>query len=252
MSKPLHHHLPNTITSLSLVSGCCAIVLAFQPGYLAIAPWLIVLSAVLDFLDGFTARLLKAYSELGKQLDSLADVVSFGVSPGIISFQLIRQILVEHNPSFQLMNASGLEYLILAPALIFPVFSALRLAKFNIDNSQTYSFRGLPTPGSALVLAFLVLSYFHTESSFFIILLHSIWIFPLVLIILSYLMVSPLNMLSLKFSNGSIKDNYLKYLLILLALVLIPWLTITGCLLTLLGYLILSIVYHIQEMGRKI
>jgi CDP-diacylglycerol--serine O-phosphatidyltransferase len=247
MKKPLYHHLPNTITLLSLITGCIAIILAFQPEYLPIAPWLIVLSALFDFFDGFTARLLKAYSELGKQLDSLADVVSFGVAPGIISYQLVQQIILETHPDFNLFHPSLFFLLMMVPSLLFPAFSALRLAIFNIDTTQHYSFRGLPTPGSALFVVFLALSFFRPEESFLKVLLHSNWFIPTCLLVLSYLMVSPLRMLSFKFANWSFRSNYLKYILLIAGLFLVIFLQVQGALLTLLLYLILSVVFHFTE-----
>jgi CDP-diacylglycerol--serine O-phosphatidyltransferase len=247
MKKPIYHHLPNTITLLSLVTGCVAIILAFQPEYLPISPWLIVLSALFDFLDGFTARLLKAYSELGKQLDSLADVVSFGVAPGIISFQIIHQILLENYPDFNLIHLHPVYLLMIVPALLFPAFSALRLAIFNIDTTQRYSFRGLPTPGSALFVVFLALSFFNAEESSLKVLLHSHWFIPVCLLVLSYLMVSPLRMLSFKFANWNFRSNYLKYILLVAGFLLVIFLQVQGALLTLLLYLILSVVFHFTK-----
>ncbi|MFN8208306.1 MAG: CDP-alcohol phosphatidyltransferase family protein [Bacteroidales bacterium] len=250
MKRPIYHHLPNTITLLSLVTGCVAIILAFQPAYLPVAPWLIVLCALLDFLDGFTARLLKAYSELGKQLDSLADVVSFGVAPGLIAFQVIQQNILAHDPGFSLLHATVLQYLMLIPALLFPAFSALRLGIFNLDTSQTYSFRGLPTPGSALFVVFLVLSFFNPSNSQRTGLLQSPWFIPACLLVLSYLMVSPLRMLSFKFANWSFRSNYLKYTLLVSGLLLLLFLRIQGALLTLLLYLLLSGIFHFSEKEK--
>ena len=128
-------HIPNTITCLNLFSGSMAVYYAFLGNYQLVFA-LVLLAAVFDFFDGFAARLLKAYSPMGKELDSLADMVSFGLAPGAVAFSLLRQTVFP-------------EWLAFA-GFIIPVFSALRLAKFNIDERQTNSFIGMPTPANAI------------------------------------------------------------------------------------------------------
>ena len=139
----IRKHIPNTITCLSLVSGCIATVMALQDNYLWAAIWIII-AAVFDFLDGFAARLLKAYSPMGKELDSLSDMVSFGVAPGMIVFSMLGQASLP-------LGEIGryIPYL----AFVIPAFSGLRLAKFNIDERQTTSFIGMPVPAHALFWA---------------------------------------------------------------------------------------------------
>src|ERR1035437_3641113 len=137
-------HIPNFITCLNLFSGCVGVYLAFQGNFQG-AFIAIIVSAVFDFFDGFAARLLKAYSPMGKELDSLADMVSFGLAPGAIVFSLLSETGINE----------WLPYL----AFIIPVFSGLRLAKFNIDASQTTSFIGLPVPANAIFWAGLVYSF---------------------------------------------------------------------------------------------
>ena len=143
----LKSHLPNLLTCINLTCGCLAIICALDPNsyQMLLATYLIWIAAFFDFLDGMTARLFKSYSELGKQLDSLADMVSFGVAPGVILFALIRE------------EATVSEEWMAFFALIIPVFSALRLAKFNIDVNQNDSFVGLPTPANALLIGSLPL-----------------------------------------------------------------------------------------------
>lgn len=250
MKKPIYHHLPNTITMLSLVSGCTAIIFSFDPVLVHFAPWMVVFSALFDFMDGFTARMLKAYSELGKQLDSLADAVSFGVAPAMIAFQIIRQIILTQDASFSFTALSFQQFLMLLPALVFPVFSVLRLARFNLDSSQTLSFKGLPTPGSALVIVFLSLTYYGSSGSADNV-YHTAWFFPITLLFLGYLMISPIRMLSLKFSTWNLRDNYLKYLLLLAGIVLVPFWGIPGCLYTLVAYLFLSLVFHFTAFPKS-
>ncbi|MDZ7775883.1 MAG: CDP-diacylglycerol--serine O-phosphatidyltransferase [Bacteroidales bacterium] len=141
--------MPNVITSLNLICGVLAVLLASQ-GYITIAAWFIVLAAVMDFLDGMAARVLKAYSEVGEQLDSLADLISFGLAPAVLLFQLITHAL----------EGSGLsEYPEIAYAVILlPLFSALRLARFNTHDTQKSSFLGLAVPASALFFAGIALA----------------------------------------------------------------------------------------------
>ena len=140
-------HIPNFITSLNLFSGAMAVYFAFQANY-ELVLILVLLAAVFDFLDGFAARLLKAYSPMGKELDSLADVISFGMAPGAVAFSLLR--------------ASELPEWAAFAGFIIPVFSALRLAKFNIDERQTTSFIGMPTPANAIF--WIGLGYSYNES----------------------------------------------------------------------------------------
>jgi CDP-diacylglycerol--serine O-phosphatidyltransferase len=142
-------HIPNFITTLNLFSGCVAVYLAFEGNYQG-AFVAILLSAVFDFFDGFAARLLKAYSPMGKELDSLADVVSFGVAPGAMVFSLLA--------------TAGMNEWLPFIGFLIPVFSGLRLAKFNIDDRQTSSFIGLPVPANAIFWAGLIF-HFHCSCS---------------------------------------------------------------------------------------
>jgi len=135
--------IPNIITLLNLLSGCIAITMAFIGNFGSVIIWILI-AAIFDFLDGMTARLLKAYSTLGKQLDSLADVVSFGVAPAAALFVIIRDYITL--PSFLDPISFYVPYI----AFIIPMFAAYRLAKFNIDERQTTSFLGLPTPANGL------------------------------------------------------------------------------------------------------
>ena len=139
----IYKHIPNTITMLNLVSGCIGISIALT-GRLYEASYFIGIAALFDFLDGFTARLLNVRSEIGKQLDSLADVVSFGLLPGMIIFMMMMNSA--NLPDSGFLNQNPLPFL----AFLIPVFSALRLAKFNLDTRQSNSFLGLPTPATAI------------------------------------------------------------------------------------------------------
>ena len=210
-------HIPNFITSLNLASGFVAIVFAAN-GELVAASWLILAAMIFDFLDGLSARLLKSYSEIGKELDSLADVVSFGVAPAFIIYQLITNSLSGTAPLFT--NGLVIKSLILQliPA-VMPVCAGLRLAKFNTDTSQTISFKGLPTPANALAVISLVIADHYTGSTIYDWLTGSPAALIIITVILSLLMVSRLPLLSLKFANVKFSGNEGRYILIAMVLI---------------------------------
>jgi len=192
-------HIPNAITMLNLFSGCVAAYYAFL-GNFEVTFYLILLAGLFDFLDGLAARLLKAYSPMGKELDSLADMVSFGLVPGIVIFTMLDQ--------------SNLNEYLKFIGFLIPVFSALRLAKFNIDENQTKSFIGLPTPANAFF--WIGLSY--SFQSFFV----SNPIYLIVLtVIFSSLLVSSIPMFALKVSSLKWKDNIIQYIFLIGVIVLI-------------------------------
>ena len=198
-------HIPNTITLANLFCGCLSIVATFS-GQLVLAGGLIFLAAIFDFLDGFTARLLKAYSELGKQLDSLADVVSFGVAPAVIAFRIMFA-------NKALLPFDWVPYIAFAMVLC----SALRLAKFNIDTRQTEHFIGMPTPANALFWASLplVLKDFHEKK---LIRLEAIFFNPgaiaALCVFFAVLLVLPIPMLSFKFKTTAFRPNWQRFVLI--------------------------------------
>jgi len=185
----IKNHIPNFITSLNLFSGCVAVLLAFEGNYEG-AMIAILLSAVFDFFDGFAARLLKSYSPMGKELDSLADVVSFGVAPGAIVFSLLLKTGINE----------WLPYL----AFLIPVFSALRLAKFNIDERQSSSFIGLPTPANAIFWAGMAFSFSG-------LLISNPGLLVALTLVFSYLLVAEIPMFSLKFKNAKWSSNQIQY-----------------------------------------
>jgi len=205
--------IPNIITLLNLFFGCCAILVTFQSGTMATlddtgdmvieipeqiyyASMFIGLAALVDFFDGFAARLLKVNSELGKQLDSLADVVSFGVAPSFIVFQFLRLSLASD------INALSHTSIIMAPAFIIALAGAYRLAKFNIDPDQATYFKGVPIPMIGLLTAAFPLVYWQSTTTIFSKLLLSPIFWYIYIIIVSYLMVMDRPMLALKnFSN---------------------------------------------------
>jgi CDP-diacylglycerol---serine O-phosphatidyltransferase len=207
-------HIPNFITSLNLTSGFAAIIFASN-GELITASWLILAAMIFDFLDGFSARLLKAYSDIGKELDSLADVVSFGVAPGIIIYKLLYESLAPTGVMISGFESVKFTLIMILPA-IMPIFAALRLAVFNLDSTQATSFKGLPTPANAIAVISVVIAGHYSEAP----LLGSLTATPLSIVLftlcLSLLMVSRIPLLSLKASNLKFKGNEGRYILICL------------------------------------
>lgn len=199
-------HIPNTITCCNLFSGCIACTMAFE-GCFGWALLFIVLGAVFDFFDGMAARLLKVSSPMGVEMDSLADDVTFGFAPAAMVFALLKQLTY---PSYLASVADIIPY----AAFLIAVFSALRLAKFNIDTRQTTSFIGLPTPANALFWASLV-----AGAGDWIMALSAGWFLMLGLILLmSYLLVSEIKMFSLKFKRIAWRANRRRYIFLIVAI----------------------------------
>lgn len=183
------------------------------PEKMYLASLFIAIAAIIDFLDGFVARLLKASSDMGKQLDSLADVVSFGVAPGMIIYQFL-------NLSYA-GEADGLEtsWVLLLPAFLLPCAGAYRLARFNIDTEQSYGFKGVPIPAAGLLVAAFPLIYWNNNSTFMAALLVNKWFWYGVIAFVSYLMISTWPMLALKFKGVTFKKLLPFILIALIALV---------------------------------
>jgi CDP-diacylglycerol--serine O-phosphatidyltransferase len=205
----MKQHIPNTVTCLNLFSGCLGIVFAFN-GELHFASYAILISAVLDFLDGMLARWLKAYSEIGKQLDSLADMVSFGVLPSVIIYHIFL-LSPQTAPYSTFLNYS---------AFLIAVFSALRLAKFNIDTRQTENFIGLPTPANSLLIASFPIIMDKNTSFFMNYIMNPYFLFIFSLG-MGLLLVSEIPLISLKFKSLKFSDNLLRYTLIASSLILL-------------------------------
>lgn len=226
-------HIPNSITSMNLFSGCIAIVMAFEGAFIWVVFW-VILAAIFDFFDGMAARLLNAPSIIGKELDSLADVVSFGVAPAVAVFILLRDYTI-YSELFIHVEAY-IPYF----AFIIPVFSALRLAKFNVDERQSTSFLGLPTPANAI---FWISYVFGVQNISVDNNNNLLWLLTLVLIIaLSLLMVSEIPMFSFKLNNLKIKGNEKPLLLIIFAITFLSFWGIIGLALSILAYIVLSLI----------
>ena len=213
-------HIPNFITCLNLFSGCIAVYLAFKGNYQGTF-FAILLSSVFDFFDGFAARLLKAYSPMGKELDSLADIVSFGVAPGAIVFSLLSETNIYEWLPFV--------------AFLITVFSGLRLAKFNIDERQTTSFIGLPVPANAIFWAGIVFSF----PPF---LMNNIWILLFLIGLFCYFLLSEIPMFSLKFKNISWKGNQIQYIFLIVNVILLILLQLNAFAPIIGWYILLSII----------
>lgn len=231
-------HIPNGITCCNLLCGCVAVLCAHN-GFWMDAAIYILLGAIFDFFDGFAARLLKVSSPMGKELDSLADVITFGLAPAVLVMELMQWLMRECGP--EQVAYSGLYAL---PALLIAAFSALRLAKFNIDERQTTSFIGLPTPANALFWSALALSL--RQGGWLVdfpLLAENLWWMVLVGIALScWLLVSEIPMFALKFKHFGWKGNELRYGFILLSLVLLLWLGIAGFSAIIVLYILTSLV----------
>ncbi len=251
-------HIPNLFTLLNLVFGCFAIVFTLQNGIVLVEDqrgsqwiqmpekiWLaalfIGLAAVVDFLDGFVARLFKASSEMGKQLDSLADVVSFGVAPGMILYQFLRMAYVQET------GALDLPVWMLAVAFLIPVAAAWRLATFNLDTTQTYSFRGVPTPAVGLLVASFPLIYWNaTEAWVRDYFLLNKWVLLLVILALSWLMVSRIPILSMKFKDFKLASNLPRLILAGIAVISIIFLGWMAVPVIFLAYVLVSLLFKNQ------
>ena len=231
----IKNHIPNAITLLNLLSGCLSIVSAFE-GDLVGSAYFIFLAAVLDFLDGTFARILNARTEIGKQLDSLADMVSFGLAPGFILFHLISNSLIV--TGLQITD-NILPYI----AFLIPVFSAVRLAKFNIDTMQENSFIGLPTPANAILIAsFPLILFYENENSFITLnILQNTWVLISLSVLLSILLVVNLPLMSLKFKTMKFTDNLSRYIFLFLSIILLIAFKFLAIPIVILLYIIVSI-----------
>jgi len=225
-------HIPNTITCCNLVSGCIATYWAFQGDY-QIALLFIVIGAVFDFFDGMTARLLHVSSPIGKELDSLADDITFGFAPSAIIFSFLQSTTAVANSTLYTLH-STLPYL----AFIIAAFSALRLAKFNLDERQALGFIGLPTPANALFWGALIVGLGDKIAT----LPYAPWIVLAAMLVSSWLLVSEIPMFALKFKTWGWQGNQVKYLFLLSCIPLLLLLGISGIAAIIAWYILLSVV----------
>lgn len=245
--------LANFVTLLNLCFGCAAIVFTLQTGETIVnlesGEWKIYFpekitwaalclfgAAVVDFFDGFIARMLKADSEMGKQLDSLADVVSFGVAPGAIMYQLLR-IAIAAEPLG--MEKSSI---FLLPALLIPLAAAWRLARFNLETSSHHHFTGLPSPAAGLFIATLPMILFYNLFDLQTLLANK-WTLYIISSLISYLMISNIRLLNLKFNHYGWQENKSRYILIILSILSVALLGWVSGFAILISYILVSLLF---------
>lgn len=235
-------HIPNALTLANLSLGFLGVVFAFH-NELYFSGIAILIAAAVDFLDGFVARMLKAQSNMGKQLDSLADMVNFGMLPGIIYYQLLAMSWAAQETG---LNTN---MIFMLPALAIPICAALRLAKFNIDENQSVGFIGMPSPAQAIFAACLPLiiftNAFHLQN-----ILMNHWMLYAIIFLFSYLMVSPIPMFSLKMKEVGWKGNETKILFLAFAIVLTVLFKYTGLSISILLYATFSFLQWIAVKNK--
>jgi CDP-diacylglycerol---serine O-phosphatidyltransferase len=246
-------HIPNLLTLANLLCGLLAVLMAISDRLIWSVSF-ILLGIFFDFFDGYFARLLKVGGNLGKELDSLADVVTSGVAPGFIMFQLLthatkgvwfsRLNCEQGNwQSFEDTNYYILPFL----GLLIPLASAMRLAKFNIDERQTTSFIGMPTPGFSLFVASLPLIYFYADLPFFVALTQNVLFLVLSTVAGSILLNAELPMFSLKFDDYSWKGNEVKYTFLILSVFLLFLLKIVAVPVIIICYIFFSVIDNLTK-----
>ena len=239
----IRKHIPNIFTLGNLFAGTLATIFAVQ-GKFELTASFVLLGVFLDFFDGFFARILNVTGELGKQLDSLADMVTSGVVPGIVMYQLLN---IHSTYSFILNDEFEIGSLISFIGLFLTLSACYRLAKFNIDTRQSESFIGLPTPAMSLFVVFLPIIYIHSEYQFLNELLSNQHVLIGLTLVLGYLMNAELVLFSLKFKNFNLKNNVYKYILLVLSIILILVFTYVSVPIIIISYVILSLIKNVSE-----
>ena len=231
--------VPNTITALNLVCGSLSVFFAID-GQLGLAAVFIFAAAIFDFLDGFSARLLKAYSSIGKELDSLADTVSFGLAPAAIVFTILELTLFGKNQHIQDIEANLSQWIFLLSSLVIPIAGAFRLAKFNTDDRQSDQFLGMPIPANAIFFASLALVLVLGDRTIIEPIILNKYTLLASIFSCSFLMVSELPMFNLKFKNLNLKENGLRYLFIAITILMLILLQVYALPLIIIWYVLLS------------
>ena len=272
MAKSITQYIPNFITSLNIVSGSIAMILGFtmKDGILY-AAYFIILAAIFDFLDGFSARVLNAHSKIGRELDSMADMVSFGVAPGIIMFQLMKTSLGVG----MISDLSIVNFLFLFSPVLIIVFTAFRLANFNVDERQTESFIGLASPANAFFIAsFALIDHFDPDKLWFktllemetpfwfmlgilgfqMIVLTNQYFLLVVTLVSALLLVANIPMFSFKFKNFKFKDNKIRFIFIIISALLLLTLQVVALPIIITLYILLSVGNNIstKRNNRKL
>ena len=243
----IRQNIPNALTCGNLLCGCLAIAKVFE-GNLAMASCLVGIALVLDFFDGFVARMLQVASPIGKDLDSLADMVTFGVVPGFMMFKLIgiAYMLTMAGPDNSAIATGSKTFPLQYLALIIPVFSCIRLAKFNNDTRQTESFIGLNTPSNAMVIcSFPLILQYQPGMHFMVNTITSVWFLAIFTVVMSFMLVSELPFFSLKVKNLGWSDNKLRFILVGSSVALLVALHFAAVPFIILLYILISIVNNI-------
>ena len=236
--------VPNAITAMNLVCGSLSVFFAID-GQLGWAAVFIFSAAVFDFLDGFSARLLKAYSAIGKELDSLADMVSFGLAPAAMVFTMLQLTLFGKIQLIQNIEGNFSQWVLLFTSLVIPVAGAFRLAKFNTDDRQSEQFLGMPIPANAIFFASLgLILELGTKEAIVPIILNK-YTLLFAIFACSFLMVSELPMFNLKFKNLKLKENALRFLFLGITLLILVFLQIYALPLIIIWYVLLSGISHL-------
>jgi len=243
----IRKNIPNFITCLNVVSGSLAVLFAVK-GELTVAVIFIIAATIFDFFDGMTARLLKAYSPMGKELDSLADMISFGLAPGALMMVMMEYALFGINVRAESFTTLSIwEISCISASLLIPVFSALRLAKFNIDTRQTDSFIGLPTPANALFIAALALISEHGKYEALDAFILQPVVLLLITVIMSLLLVSELPMFSLKLKNLSWTNNKVRFIFLAISAALILAFNIYGIAAAIMTFILISVILKVKR-----
>jgi len=245
--KHWYRFVPSLFTSLNLVCGIIASYLSVL-GKIDVAFAIMLIGLFFDFIDGFVARLLKVSGDFGKELDSLADLITFGLLPGTMVFFIIQT----HITGFSSTPASlsFIQWFFVFVPIIIPVFSALRLAKFNIDERQKSEFIGLPTPANALFFASLCYTFLYKSDSILSIMNNPLAI-SIAIIIFSWLLISEIPLFALKFKTFKWKDNILRYVFLIISLLILLFFRIPGFSAVIILYIILSIGMNLVKTSRK-
>ena len=245
--KRIIAQIPNFITSLNIVSGVLATIFAID-GHLIWAGIFICVAAVLDFLDGFMARLLNAYSNVGEQLDSLGDVISFGVAPGAILFTLLEFSLFGTNQPIYEIGANWYEWLILFSAFLVPVFGAIRLARYNANPVDEPFFRGLPIPANGLFWASLGLMLELPKYTELLQFLYSTENLVIMGVFMSGMMVLTMPMFSLKPKSFSFNENWYRYIFLAISIVLLIVFNVYGIAMIIFFYILLNVIFYLLKV----
>jgi CDP-diacylglycerol--serine O-phosphatidyltransferase len=245
--KKIISQIPNFITSLNLVSGSVAVIFAID-GHLVWAAIFICAAAIFDFMDGFAARALKAYSDIGKELDSLADVVSFGVAPGAILFTLLEYSLFGKNQAIQEIGGKWFEWLILFSSFLLPVFGAIRLARFNTNTSDENFFRGLPIPANGLFWAAMGLMLQSSKFAELLPLVYTTKNLVFLGVFMSGMMVLTMPMFSMKPKSLRFSENWYRYIFLGLSLILLIVFNVYGIALVIFLYILLNAIFYLLKV----